>query len=47
MLIKFSLLLPVATATIERVFSAIHIIKSRLRNRMRNKWMNDNLVVYK
>ncbi|XP_061943830.1 uncharacterized protein LOC133668101 [Populus nigra] len=46
MLIKLSLLLPVATATVERVFSAMHIIKSRLRNRMGDKWMNDSLVVY-
>ena len=46
MLIKLSLLLPVATATVERVFSAMHIVKSRLRNRMGDKWMNDSLVVY-
>ncbi|XP_061960084.1 uncharacterized protein LOC133681013 [Populus nigra] len=46
MLIKLSLLLPVATVTVERVFSAMHIVKSRLRNRMGDKWMNDSLVVY-
>ena len=46
MLIKLSLLLPVATATVEIVFSTIHIVKSRLRNRMGDKWMNDSLVVY-
>jgi len=46
MLIKLSLLLPVATATVGRVFSAMHIVKSRLRNRMRDKLMNDSLVVY-
>jgi hypothetical protein len=46
MLIKLSLLLPVATATVERVFFAMHIVKSRLRNMMRDKWMNDSLVVY-
>jgi hypothetical protein len=46
MLIKLSLLLPVATTTVERVFSVMHIVKSRLRNRMRDKWMNDSLVVY-
>ena len=34
MLIKLSLLLLVATGTMERVFSAMHIVKSRLRNRM-------------
>jgi hypothetical protein len=46
MLIKLSLFLPVATATVERVFSAMHIVKIRLQNRMRDKWMNDSLVVY-
>jgi hypothetical protein len=46
MLIKLSLLLPVATATVERVFSAMHIVKSRLWNMMRDKWMNDSLVIY-
>jgi len=46
MLIKLSLLLPVATATVERVFSVMHIVKSRLRNRMGGKWTNDSLVVY-
>jgi len=46
MLIRLSLLLPVAIATVERVFSVMHIIKSRLRNRMGDKWMNDSLVVY-
>jgi len=46
MLSKLLLLLPIATATVEKVFSAIHIVKSRLRNRIRDKWMNDNLVVY-
>jgi len=46
MLIKLSLLLLVATTTVERVFSAMHIVKSRLRNRMGDKWMNDSLIVY-
>ncbi|XP_016451030.2 uncharacterized protein LOC107775769 [Nicotiana tabacum] len=31
-LVKFALLLPVATATVERTFSAIKLIKSELRN---------------
>jgi hypothetical protein len=37
MLVKLSLLLPVATVTVERVFSAMHIINSRLWNMMRDK----------
>ncbi|XP_034887192.1 uncharacterized protein [Populus alba] len=36
----------VTTATVERVFSSMHIVKSRLRNMMGDKWMNDSLVVY-
>jgi hypothetical protein len=36
-LIKLSLLLPVATAKVKKVFSAMHIVKSRLRNRIRDK----------
>jgi hypothetical protein len=44
--IKLSLLLPVAIATVTRVFSVMHIVKSRLQNRMRDKWMNDSLIVY-
>jgi hypothetical protein len=46
MLIKLLLLLPVATATVEKVFSAKYIVKSRLQNKIRNTWINDNLVVY-
>jgi len=46
MLIKLLLLLPVATTTVEIVFSAMHIIKSRLWNMMRDKLMNGSLVVY-
>jgi len=34
MFIKLSLLLPIVTVTVERVFSAMHIVKNRLRNRM-------------
>ena len=40
------ILLPVATIIIERVFFVVHIVKSRLRNRMGYKWMNDSLVAY-
>ncbi|XP_057804290.1 uncharacterized protein LOC131019717 isoform X2 [Salvia miltiorrhiza] len=31
---------------VERVFSAMNIIKNRLRGRMGDQWMNDSLVVY-
>ena len=45
-LIELALLLPVATASVEKVFSAMNIVKTDLRNRMGDEWMNDSLVVY-
>lgn len=46
LLLTLALILPVATATVERAFSAMRIIKSRLRNRMGDEWLNDCLVPY-
>ncbi|KAK8935078.1 hypothetical protein KSP39_PZI013663 [Platanthera zijinensis] len=46
LLLKLSLVLPVATATVERAFSAMNIVKNRLRNRMGDSMMNDCLVTY-
>ncbi|PKU82550.1 hypothetical protein MA16_Dca026095 [Dendrobium catenatum] len=46
LLIKLALILPIATATVERAFSAMNIIKNRLRNRMGDSWMNDCLLTY-
>ena len=45
-LVTLVLTLPVATATVERSFSAMKYIKSNLRNRMGDQWMNDCLVTY-
>ncbi|XP_022856754.1 zinc finger MYM-type protein 1-like [Olea europaea var. sylvestris] len=45
-LLTLALILPVATASVERVFFAINLIKSDLRNKMGDIWLNDNLVVY-
>ena len=45
-LIKLALILPVSTATVERAFSAMKIVKSRLRNRMCDPFLNDCLVCY-
>ncbi|XP_062100138.1 uncharacterized protein LOC133806020 [Humulus lupulus] len=45
-LITLALILPVVTATVERVFSSMNILKNRLRNRMGDQWMNDCLLVY-
>jgi hypothetical protein len=42
-----ALILPVATLTVERAFSAMNIIKNRLRNKIEDRWMiNDCLVTY-
>ncbi|XP_021728033.1 uncharacterized protein LOC110695119 [Chenopodium quinoa] len=46
LLIKLMLILPVATASVERVFSAMTYIKSKLRNSMGDQLMNDCLVTY-
>lgn len=46
LLIKLALTLPVSTATVEISFSAMKIVKNRIRNKMGDQWMNDNLVAY-
>ncbi|PIN06946.1 hypothetical protein CDL12_20489 [Handroanthus impetiginosus] len=46
-LIRFSLLLPVATASVERAFSAMKFIKTDLRNRMEDGFLNDCLITFK
>ena len=45
-LVTLALILLVATSTVERVFSAMNIIKNRLRNKIGDQWMNDCLVTY-
>ncbi|KAL0545830.1 hypothetical protein IC582_015726 [Cucumis melo] len=45
-LLTLALILPVATTTIERTFSVMNIVKTRLRNRMRDQWMNDCFIAY-
>ncbi|KAJ9173659.1 hypothetical protein P3X46_016773 [Hevea brasiliensis] len=46
LIVKLSLILPVAIATVERAFSAMNIIKSSLRNRMGDELLNYYLVTY-
>ena len=46
LLVTLALILLVATANIERAFSAMNIIKNRLRNQIGDQWMNDGLVTY-
>ncbi|KAK4255996.1 hypothetical protein QN277_008919 [Acacia crassicarpa] len=46
LLVKLALTLPVATASVERAFSAMKYIKNALRNQMGDEWLNDCLVPY-
>jgi hypothetical protein len=45
-LLKLVLVLPVATASVERCFSAMKIVKTILRNRIRDGFMNDCIVCF-
>ena len=45
-LVNLALILLVATATVERAFSTMNIIKNQLRNQIGDQWMNDCLVTY-
>jgi hypothetical protein len=45
-LIRLLLTLPVSTATTERAFSAMKIVKTRLRNRMEDDFLANYLIVY-
>jgi hypothetical protein len=46
LLLKLILVLPVATATVERAFSAMKYIKSDLRNRIGDLFLNHCLITY-
>jgi len=45
-LLRLIMTLPVSTATTERSFSAMKIIKSKLRNKMGPVFLVDNMSVY-
>ncbi|KAJ1257010.1 hypothetical protein BS78_K238300 [Paspalum vaginatum] len=45
-LIELTLILPVATASVERVSSAMSIIKTDLHNKMGDEWLNDLMICY-
>jgi hypothetical protein len=45
-LIELILILPVATASVERIFSALSIIKTDLRNKMGDAWLNNLMICY-
>jgi hypothetical protein len=44
--IELILILPVATASVERIFSALNVIKTDLRNKMGDEWLNDLMICY-
>ena len=44
-LIRLVLTLPISTATTERAFSAMKLLKTRLRNRMEDEFLVDNMIV--
>jgi len=44
--LRLVLTLPVSTATTERAFSAMKLIKTRLRNKMEDDFLKDYLIVY-
>ncbi|GJR67955.1 zinc finger MYM-type protein 1-like protein [Tanacetum coccineum] len=46
LLIKLVLILPVATASVERTFSAMTYVKNKLRNSIGDQFLNDCLVTY-
>ncbi|KAK9740246.1 hypothetical protein RND81_03G022100 [Saponaria officinalis] len=46
LLLKIVLVLPVATATVERIFSAMTFIKNRFHNSMADQWLNDYLITF-
>ncbi|KAL8100301.1 hypothetical protein AgCh_032521 [Apium graveolens] len=45
-LLRLVLTLPASTATSERAFSAMKIVKTSLRNRMEDEFLRDYLIVY-
>ncbi|XP_023748588.1 uncharacterized protein LOC111896836 [Lactuca sativa] len=44
--VSLILTLPVSTATTERSFSAMNLIKTRLQNKMEDEFLNDSLVLH-
>jgi uncharacterized protein Smg (DUF494 family) len=45
-LLKLVLVLPVSTATVERCFSAMKIVKTELRDRIGDIYMSNSLICY-
>jgi hypothetical protein len=46
LVLKLILILPVATSSVERVFSALYLVKNKVRNSMSDRLLNDCLVTF-
>jgi len=46
LILKLALILPVVTASVKRVFSALCLVKNKVRNSMSDKLLNDCLVTF-
>ena len=46
LILKLALILPVSTATVERVFSGLNLVRNQTRNRMCDELLNDCLVTF-
>jgi hypothetical protein len=44
--IELALILSVSTTSVERAFLAMKIIKSKLRNKIKDVWFNDPMICY-
>ena len=45
-MVRLVLILPISTATTERAFSAMKLVKTKLRNKMEDDSLNDSLMLY-
>ena len=45
-MVKLVLTLPVSTATTERAFSAMNVIKTDLRNKIEDEFLSDAMMLY-
>jgi hypothetical protein len=44
--LELTLILPVATTSVERIFSAMSITKTGLRSKMGDEWLSDLMICY-
>jgi hypothetical protein len=45
-LVELALFLLVATAIVERIFTSMKIIKTKLRDKIGNDWLNHRMICY-